>query len=312
MSEQLLFWKGNLEPSINDRITTTDGNGVTSGVDLTAYADVRFRMRPVGGTITVDRPVSFKDAAGNWRYDWQAGDTDEVGQHLVWIRTIDGNGKTQDVAEAMIVIADHVPIEHGYLEPEQWKTALEMTNQRYADQEIEWSIESASRIVDHLTGRRFWADADATEVRYYTAEVDDEVWIDDLLELTSVETAPGSDGVFSQTWTRDTDFRLAPYDAPAKGYPWRRIELTSGCRYRLPSRPHAVKITGQWGWAAPPANVVEATLLIATQLVRRVRDAPFGIIGFGIDGQVARINRTDPDLVRLLEPYTRKRKLGMA
>jgi hypothetical protein len=52
--------------------------------------------------------------------------------------------------------------------------------------------------------------------------------------------------------------------------------------------------------------VQEATGLLATKLLRRVREAPFGIVALGIDPAAAmRIAKVDPDVAFLLGPYTR-------
>ena len=48
----------------------------------------------------------------------------------------------------------------------------------------------------------------------------------------------------------------------------------------------------------------EATLIIASRLLRRVREAPFGVISFGLEGAM-RIARTDPDVTALLAEFDR-------
>ena len=37
----------------------------------------------------------------------------------------------------------------------------------------------------------------------------------------------------------------------------------------------------------------------------RARQAPFGVVAIGLEGQVARIARTDPDVCALIGPYIR-------
>jgi hypothetical protein len=58
-----------------------------------------------------------------------------------------------------------------------------------------------------------------------------------------------------------------------------------------------------------PAQVKEATSILAARLIRRMREAPFGVVVVGgIDvGAAARIARVDPDVRFLLEPFTRWR-----
>jgi hypothetical protein len=67
-----------------------------------------------------------------------------------------------------------------------------------------------------------------------------------------------------------------------------------------------VKLTGQFGWTILPEAVKAATSILAAKLLRRVREAPFGIVTAGIDQGVAmRIARTDPDVYSLIAPYSR-------
>jgi hypothetical protein len=55
-----------------------------------------------------------------------------------------------------------------------------------------------------------------------------------------------------------------------------------------------------------PEDIKTATSILAAKLVRRVREAPFGIVTAGVDqGEAMRISRTDPDVYTLLQPYSR-------
>jgi hypothetical protein len=69
--------------------------------------------------------------------------------------------------------------------------------------------------------------------------------------------------------------------------------------------PSSVAVTGQFGWPAVPAQVIEATTILATRLLRRAREAPFGVVGLGIDGAAVRISRFDPDVGFLLDPLVK-------
>jgi hypothetical protein len=60
-------------------------------------------------------------------------------------------------------------------------------------------------------------------------------------------------------------------------------------------------VTGVFGWPTVPDGVVTATTILATRILRRQREAPFGIVTVGIEqGAVARIGRTDPDVQNAL------------
>lgn len=180
------------------------------------------------------------------------------------------------------------------------KATLGLTGETFADPDIATAITAASRGIDQLCGRRFWLDADASQVRYYTPISADLVSIDDLVTLTSLAHDPGGDGTYSEAWTLNTDFVLRPDNAPADDRPWETIARHPRARFRFVSQyPRTVKLTGKFGWPSVPAPVVEATTILATKLLRRSREAPFGIVSIGLDGAAVRIARNDPDIAFL-------------
>jgi hypothetical protein len=65
-----------------------------------------------------------------------------------------------------------------------------------------------------------------------------------------------------------------------------------------------VRVTGTFGWPEVPDLVVSATSLLAGRFVRRIREAPFGVIQVGLEAQPARIAVTDPDICSMLTPLT--------
>jgi hypothetical protein len=319
MSEQLLFWTGNLNPSITETILNDDG----TPHDLTGQT-VKFKMRPVGSsTLKVNQPATIvtpPGVNGQVRYDWQTADVDTPGQYLVWWEvTTTVGGKTQDMAEAVIEFRAHANV-INYAELEQLKSASELTGTSFADQDLQLAISAASRGIDQATGRRFWLDPDATSVRYYTPELQHMLRIDDLVELTSLRVSRTTDGTFDETWTAGTEFLLEPLNAPVENppRPWERITLR---RYGYPSGhwlhpwfPAAglhrtVELTGRFGWPRVPDEIVIATEILATKLVKRLREAPFGFAGVGAEGFAARIALTDPTVAPMLANYSRKRLL---
>lgn len=196
-----------------------------------------------------------------------------------------------------------------YLELDELKATLEMTGTTFADADVTIAMGAASRAVDSITGRRFWLDADAAKVRYYTPRSYKVLQIDDLVTMTSVAIDRAGRGSFSETWVSSVDYVLEPFNAraenPMRPYETLRARCLSG--RRLPAHlEQSVKVTGQFGWAAVPDDVTAATGIIAAKLLRRSREAPFGIVTAGIDQGVAmRIARTDPDVYTLLHDYKR-------
>jgi hypothetical protein len=67
-------------------------------------------------------------------------------------------------------------------------------------------------------------------------------------------------------------------------------------------------VTGVFGWPAVPANVKQAALIAAADLFR-LKDAPFGIAGFGEFG-VVRV-QANPRVMSLLRRYITGQRVGV-
>lgn len=191
-----------------------------------------------------------------------------------------------------------------YADAEELKATLELSEETFADADIDLALTAASRGIDSATGRRFWKDATA-KTRYYSAPAWDRVWINDLAELTSVTTDPGDDGTFTQAWTLNTDFFLEPLNAAEDGWPWTSIRVRGRSGLYLPVCERSVKVVGKFGWAAVPEPIVQATKIIASKLMKRSREAPFGVVGMGMDGAAVRIATSDAEVAGLVGPYVR-------
>lgn len=305
MSDQLLFWTGNRNPSITETILNDDG----TAHDLTGQT-VKFRMRAVGSaTLKVDTAATVVSAAaGTVRYDWAALDVDTAGQYLVWWEvTTTAGGNKQDMAEALIEFRSHANA-GLYVELEQFKSTAEMNGTSFADQDIRLAIAAASRGVDGTTGRRFWLDTGTSNVRYYTPEQATVLPIDDIVVVTSVKIDRTSDGVFEETWTAGTDFVLEPLNAaaeiPARPFETIRVRRSSG-RYFPACYEKSVEVTGQFGWLSVPPEIQTASTLVASRLLKVMREAPLGVVALGLDGAAVQITRSNPDVAALLAPFSR-------
>lgn len=182
------------------------------------------------------------------------------------------------------------------------KLTLNITTTTW-DADLQAALSAASKAIERDCGRRFWADAAATNIRYFTPSEAWAVTIDDLVTCTSVAVDTGGTGTFGTTWTSGTHFDLSPYNAAADSEPYTRLELRSSAT--MPNYTRSIKITGKWGWPAVPDDIVQATSIYASRLFKRAREAPFSVFGVGVDGASVRISRTDPDVAALITPFNR-------
>jgi hypothetical protein len=308
MAEHPRWFVSDRNPAIADTVTI---GGVP--VDLTTLT-VTFKMRAVGSsTLKVNAAVSTKEADGDWTYNWGANDLDTAGEFLVWVTVDMGGGALETVNEALIHVFQHAPQTNAYVELEEFKSTAELTGKTFADGDILVALVAASRGIDDALGRRFYADVDAAQVRYYTPLVADRLWTDDIVTLTELATDPGGDGTYEDVWTLNTDFTLGPLNAAADGKPYTHIDVHPGSSLYLPcSVPRSVKVTGKFGWAAPPAAVKTLTRLVAARLLKRTREAPLGFVELGVDGAAVRASSyaRDPDYNFLIGGLDRSVTVG--
>lgn len=187
-----------------------------------------------------------------------------------------------------------------------------LTGTTFAEADVDRAIASASRAVDELCGRRFWLDADANQVRYYTPATPQLALIDDIVTVTSVKVDRDMDGTFEETWVENTDFFLhplnGPTETPAKPR-WRLERHPFADQAQLPPWPRCLQVTGKFGWPAVPDQIKEATGILAGRLLMRAREAPFAVVGLGVDGVAVRIAREDPDVLKQAGPFVRQRPI---
>lgn len=199
-----------------------------------------------------------------------------------------------------------------YTTVEALKAARELSGTNFADGQIPGVITAASRVIDEMCGhlRRFWLDDDNTSIRYYTPSRTDTIEIDDIADIQQVATDLNGDGTFEQTWAA-TDYTADPLNAVADERPYERLIRTWNSTFYFPCRVKSVRITGQFGWSAVPADITLATEILAVRYLLRAREAPGGIITVGgpVEGSMMRLARTDPDLPGLLDRFSRKRPI---
>ena len=266
----------------------------------TVTASVR---KPDGTTTnyTVMAGQIVKDSVGNYHLDIT---TDLSGR---WAYKFAGTGSVVDVEQGVFyVIPDWTTSNPTfYLTADELKSTLAITTST-ADVDISAAIIAASRAIDGICRRRFYPDADATQVRYYTPETSDWLEVDDLLTLTSLTTDEDASFGYATAWTQNTDFILEPLNAAADGDPYTNVKvLPTGNHRFLPTFPRSVKVTGKFGWLVVPDEVVQATTILAARLFKIAREAPLGIISW--EGGAVYIGRSDPGIMGLIGPLIRHR-----
>jgi uncharacterized phiE125 gp8 family phage protein len=157
-------------------------------------------------------------------------------------------------------------------------------------------IAAASRHVEDYTGRVYYA---TTATKYYRAETEDVLFVDDLLSVSAMATDDGN-RTYPHTWSA-TDYDLEPDNST----PYQRIRIApTGTKSWPIGLAKGVRIIGSWGYSTKaPSAIEEAVLLLASRLFKR-KDAPFGVAGTVEAGTIA-LPRIDPDVRMLLEPFRR-------
>ena len=191
----------------------------------------------------------------------------------------------------------------------QLKTRLGITDAN-DDAALTSALAAASLDLEGGCGRQF-NDAGVTSARVYypddlvTAIVDDFSTTVGLIVAADFSNA----GTYTTTIAAAND-QLEPLNGVVDGTPgwpfyrirmiqtWWPLWLTSIGYPRT-----SIQITAQWGWAAVPAPVVEATLILAEETFK-MKDAPYGVAGFGNYGAV-RV-RENPKVYDLVRRYIRE------
>lgn len=186
----------------------------------------------------------------------------------------------------------------SYVTLEELKNSLSITNVE-RDADLQRAIDAATRVVDALTLRTF-EPGSLNEVRYFTPVSRRYLIIGDVISVTSVVASTvnwvdGESQATGYTLIDGTDYYLDGNDT---------LRMLGTVGFQI-GKGRSVQVTAQWGWSAPPPEIEAATAIIATQLFKRVREAPFGVLATSLDGAAIRIGRTDPQVDALLLRYKR-------
>lgn len=288
MNEHIVHFVGNRSPSLYGTISV-DG----LPVDLTG-STVKLQMRPVAAsTLEVDTAaVTVSAIAGTVRYDWAALDVDTAGDYVGWWRVTNASGLIQDTPEFLLEFRAHASVGNEYVTVAELKETLSLSGNTFADSDVADAVGAASRFVDGYTGTQFFPGTPG-EVRKYTPVAEEYLLIE-----PAVVTSVSSSGT---ALVLDTDYAKLT----VAGWPVTTNLRALGGVVFPRGTVNGMSVTGTFGWPAPPADVKQATTILASRFLKRSREAAFGVIGFDLEGGAVRIPGRDPDVERLLAPYTR-------
>lgn len=198
-------------------------------------------------------------------------------------------------------------ITNGYASLSEVKAALRITD-AVDDSLLEMAVESASRLIDGHAGRIFYSAGTAT--RYFVAQDDFVVEVDDLANGTvTITTAQEADGTYDTVW-KTTDYQLEPLNGVLDGmaWPYTTIRAVGDYMWPITGGEALVKIQGTFGWSAVPIAIKQACVIQASRIFKRL-DSPLGVAGFGDLGAIRVTRDLDPDVAQLVAPYKRMRSL---
>jgi hypothetical protein len=150
------------------------------------------------------------------------------------------------------------------------------------------ALSTASRGIEFCCHRQF-NDSGAASARVYYASSPRRAKVDDFSTLTGlvIETDESSDGTFETTWSSSTDYEIHPLNGivdGVTGWPYWELQAVDR-RFPAYAKRASLRVTARWGWAAVPAPVKEATLILAED-VFKLKDSPFGAGGYGEYGRI--------------------------
>lgn len=305
--------QGDTQSPIHDTLQDAEGDPVNLD-----GATVEFRMSPLARDIVTVHALASNDqngdgsdgSKGKVSYAWQTGDTDDAGFYLArWIVTYSDLGiqsYPNDGYLLVVITEDPTVIADikTYVTVEQVKNSIDARGTVFLDEDIRLVAAAASRAIDGVTNRRFWRDAANTNVRYFTPQTPRLAITDDIVEVVAVAVDRVGNGTYAEAWDV-SDLLLEPLNAAADVKPYEHIRLRHASGRRFPTCQAGLKLTGRYGWPAVPDDVALATQILSAKYLIRAREAPFGIVTIGTEGQMMRIARTDPDVANLLTDYDR-------
>lgn len=260
------------------------------------------------------QPFSVTKPSGVWNY--------------VWLGT---GGLVQYGSQIFTGAASVIPVgEIGIGLVNQYCTMAELKSRLNIEQtdtkddyEIQLVIQTVTDWITTYCGRHFYQ---INETRTFRPDNVWDLFINDLVSVTTFKLDYDGDGVYETTWTQGTNYQLLRYMSHYNQHdlgiarPFNQVQVlssgppsTQGGQW-LPwvwpfTRQDRVQISGVWGWPDVPSNVHMAALYIAAEMFM-AKNAPFGVAGIA-DLGIVKV-QASPWVVELLRPYIDMRgKVGV-
>ncbi len=261
-----------------------DGVPTDATVALVVTDPVGTTSNPtIAHTSTGTYDASFTlTAAGPWFWAWTA------------------SGAVVDVETGSLLAANPGPPTYATLS--ELKAYLGITDNT-EDPQLQDSLITASRGIEHICGRRFWPDQ-AASARLYNPRDADVVNVDDFWTTTGLVVAidESDSGTYSRTLAT-TEYVAEPFNGVNDGEPgWPYYRLGStGLRWPCNrSRRAPIQVTAKWGWATVPGPIKQAAVYLAEETFK-MKGSPFGVAASDIHGPIRM--RDNPKVMAMLKPY---------
>jgi len=185
----------------------------------------------------------------------------------------------------------------------QLKSALRLSDS-IDDTNLTLALNAAEEAINAWCGRTFGSAGTVDSTRTYAAGKPDDVEVDDLTSITTVEYS--RDG---STWNATTDYQTEPLNRFTDGMSWpiTRLRTINAFSWPVMNGIQTVRVTGVFQFGSVPSSVTQAEVLQASRVFARL-SSPLGVAGFaeGIGGMYVR-GGLDVDVQQLLMPYRRYR-----
>lgn len=179
------------------------------------------------------------------------------------------------------------------------------------DTTIGYAVSAASRAVDQHCTRQFNQTASGTVRTFEAVDFYRLVMpgFSDVVSVSALATDDNWDGTYETVWTT-SDYQLWPpnTDAAPETAPYTEIRAIGSYAFPVPGtwtqpvRKNLVQVTGVFGWPEVPADVKQATFIVAAE-IWKLKDAPFGALGMA-DLGIVRVG-DNRRAASLLAPYVR-------